>query len=753
MLVVRAFADAPAAPYLVKDINTATIGGSSPSHLVGVGDRLYFVATDAASGAELWQSDGTAAGTVRVADIAPGRVGSWPRALTAVGGRLFFVACARPGGDDCALWTTGGTATGPVRVPGVEAGPSATGIHDLTAVGGRLYFFVDQPAERAGLWKTDGTADGTSRVTDLVGTHLMNRNGTLSFLSGGALYATDGTAAGTHALDIGQPIAREIVALGDDLFFTAAAGNTAQLWKTDGTRAGTMLLADIGQAFGDDDGPPLQVHLAGVTLANGTRRLFFRAWFDECEVWTSDGTPAGTMRLMAGSCLQDDAKDPDEPRNVGLASLGDVVVFGGCNGDQATNCEPWRTDGTPDGTAPLADIVPGLDGSDPSQFTAVGDAIFFIAFSPDGGWGLWKTDGTSHGTVRLANVAPSYFRNDYPGAVAPALGALAPVGRTLFLSACDAPTGCELWKSDGTGAGTRQVADIVPNPPIAGSQPDDLIGIGGRLVFLAEDPAAGRELWQSNGTADGTTRIAGLTPGVLSSTIRSLTPAGRLLFFTRSASWDHNEVWRTDGTEAGTVRLVAGTEPQWYADNLLAVDTTVWFTVERPGHTDIWKSDGTVGGTVAVADVPGLDVWSPPALTAMGEGVFYRACDGPTGCELWRTDMGTGVTGQVVDLCPGPRGSYPSLLTRVGGTLYFTAADTAAGWELWRSDGTAAGTTRLTVIGPGRIDSHPKSLTAAGGFLYFEALQGADGYGLWRTDGTPGGTIQLAPPEARGPTC
>ncbi len=59
---------------LVKDINLApdpfaSSGFGSP---MLVGDTLYFVATDASNGSELWRSDGTPAGTALIKDILPG---------------------------------------------------------------------------------------------------------------------------------------------------------------------------------------------------------------------------------------------------------------------------------------------------------------------------------------------------------------------------------------------------------------------------------------------------------------------------------------------------------------------------------------------------------------------------------------------------------------------------------------------------------------------------------------------------------
>src|ERR1051325_3105516 len=94
LTVVLAAAPTLASPaaFRVADIETAvdTRGSSSPLPQVRLGDWLYFSATDALDGEELWRTDGTAAGTGLVADICPGRCSSRPRSITAGGGRRLF---------------------------------------------------------------------------------------------------------------------------------------------------------------------------------------------------------------------------------------------------------------------------------------------------------------------------------------------------------------------------------------------------------------------------------------------------------------------------------------------------------------------------------------------------------------------------------------------------------------------------------------------------------------------------------------
>ena len=89
---------------MVSDINPGG-GGIFPSDLTAVGNTLYFVGYDPADGMQLFQSNGTAAGTQMVADIpgASGYPGCYPTDLTAAGGLLYFAATDATHGTQ--LWS------------------------------------------------------------------------------------------------------------------------------------------------------------------------------------------------------------------------------------------------------------------------------------------------------------------------------------------------------------------------------------------------------------------------------------------------------------------------------------------------------------------------------------------------------------------------------------------------------------------------------------------------------------------------
>jgi ELWxxDGT repeat protein len=366
----------------------------------------------------------------------------------------------------------------------------------------------------------------------------------------------------------------------------------------------------------------------------------------------------------------------------------------------------------------VKDIVPGRSSSYPSSLGAFGNTLFFSARDDVSGRELWKSDGTAAGTVLVADIDPG-ISGSYPYS-------LTAVGDTLFFSADDLINGTELWKTDGTTAGTVLVADI--NPGGASSGPWQLTAVGDTLFFSAWDAVSGFELWKSDGTAAGTVRVADINPGGTSSYPDNLTAVGNTLFFiAEDGNGSARDLWKSDGTAAGTVR-VAGfiTEGIDELDNLTAVGDTLFFSAnDNVNGRELWKSDGTAAGTVLVDDInPGIYGSYADYLTAVGDTLFFSAFNFDSGVELWKSDGTAAGTVRVADIIPGDISSDPRELTAVGNTLFFSAETGLNSRELWKSDGTAAGTMRVAGI-------DPDSLTAAGNTLFFSASDFVNGVELW----------------------
>ncbi|HJZ50149.1 MAG TPA: ELWxxDGT repeat protein, partial [Roseiflexaceae bacterium] len=173
-------------------------------------------------------------------------------------------------------------------------------------------------------------------------------------------------------------------------------------------------------------------------------------------------------------------------------TIGAVTYFAAT--DSSHGSELWKTDGTAAGTLLVRDINPGFDGSTPQNLTKVGGTLYFTADDGTAGRELWKSDGTSAGTTLVKDISPG-ASSGFGFFAAPDL---TDVNGTLYFVADDGLKGAELWKSDGTAAGTVLVKDIVPG---SGSAfPSQLTNVDGTLFFVATTLSAGQELWKSNGT-------------------------------------------------------------------------------------------------------------------------------------------------------------------------------------------------------------------------------------------------------------
>lgn len=711
---------------LVKDIVPGLDTGSYPTNLTNFNGTLYFTATDpATSQQELWKSDGTAAGTVLV-DGATGS--SSPGQLTVVNSTLFFVGqrtVSNSTGPE--LWKTDGTAAGTVLVKDIVRGPGGSNPMNLVNVSGTLYFAATTASTGTELWKSNGTAAGTVQVRDILAgpdgafpINLMNHGGTLYFTAnnitnGTELWKSNGTSASTSLVrDINSG------ASGSYPYYLTSVSGTLffsvanELWKTDGTSLGTV---QVESTSGGSTIPR--------NLINGNGTLYFSAFGTSTgdELWKSDGTSAGTVLLKD----IDNSASSTSPNT--FFNIGSTLYFTASQFGQGR--ELYKSDGTAAGTTLIKDINPGAPGSAPSYFSTAGGKLFFVAAEVNSGRELWVSDGTSAGTTITKDINPASDGGSPSQSVI--------VGATQYFVASNGPTGAELWKTDGTVAGTSIVKDIFPGTN--GSNPSDLTNVNGTLYFVASD-GTGRELWKSNGTSAGTVLVADLN-GAYSSVPQELVNIGSTLFFTAGDNTIGRELWKSTGTSA-TTTLVSNINASYgsYPTKLLAVGSNVFFTADDGVNgRELWKSNGTTTSLVANLGSGSTSAYVDN-LTAVGSTLYFTAYTPTEGTELWKSNgtlLGTVI---VKDIVPEPySSSYPSQLTNVNGTLYFSAREIQGGnYELFKSDGTSAGTE--VVEGIESLMNGPNHLTNVNGVLYFTAFEELSNTGveLWRSDGTLVGT-------------
>ena len=383
-----------------------------------------------------------------------------------------------------------------------------------------------------------------------------------------------------------------------------------------------------------------------------------------------------------------------------------------------------------------------------SSFTQVGSNLFFVVGDGSIGKELWKTDGTATGTTLVktfGNIPPSL---KYP----PFFPSMIAVNNTLFFAASDGNTGLELWKSDGTAAGTVLVKDV--NSGAADSKPSFFFNVNGTLFFFADNGYTGTELWKSNGTASGTVLVKDIYAGGHGCNASSPALMDGVLYFSAvdgfSLDDEHGyQLWRSDGTERGTYLLkninpvtIGSSPPRW----LTVVGSTLYFSAYKDGSgTRLWKSNGTEAGTVRVSPTQTGTSGSNPNFLSNVNGTLYYFADASNSAqkELWKSDGTASGTVQVKGFNSLQEGGLPGFPVALGNKLLFAVPDSTSGQELWISDGTGAGTKLLKDIYQGAKSSSSTLPVVASGAAFFTANDGATGQELWKTDGTAAGTVHV----------
>jgi ELWxxDGT repeat protein len=395
------------------------------------------------------------------------------------------------------------------------------------------------------------------------------------------------------------------IAVGSETFFTADDGTHGrQLWKTDGTAAGTVMVTDITTSSVSD---------YVLTNVNGT--IFFTS-FDLAhghELWASNGTAAGTVMLKEIASVS-------YPGALEQVNVNGTLFFNAA--DPGSAALLWRTNGTRAGTVLVKDVLPGQGGYSPGELTNVNGTLFFSA-AEVGRYPveLWRSDGTEGGTTAVApgaaGVLPTYLTN---------------VNGTLFYSAHDGslqPT-VDLWQSNGTPAGTK-ITDRINLYRQSGAQPHEFVNVSGTLFFNADDGVNGYQLWRTNGTEAGTVRVEPLnSPSIAAGLPTNVN--GTLFFF--ASGTNPFALWRSDGTDAGT-NVVRSGAPEFSAD-FTNCNGILFCEAYEPLHgSQIWRSDGTAAGTLRVSDVNPGTTDAPRYVTAANGMLFFTQDDGSHGSEPW----------------------------------------------------------------------------------------------------------------------
>ena len=457
---------------VLKTTNDETI--VPQSNFTILGDTIYFSASSSSNtyGTELWKSNGTASGTLLVKDIyVDGTSGSYPNYIHSVGSNIYFRA---NDGTQTAVWITDGTTEGTTLLQTMNYSYPDSYI----GLNGKVLFSLDSGKIGDELWISDATPSGTMLLKDI-------------------------NQVSTSSLELDA----EILKVGDKHYFVKYNNNdNPELWVTDSTEEGTVSLG----IYND-------IYLSRSTILNDKLVLFVGDG-DDYILKITDGTVDGTTDIET----YDDA-------DTYLVAVGNQLFY------VAYDSSEGDTLHVSDGTQNGASVFRGPNNdtyTDARYLTVAGDKLFFSYYvNNTGKYRMHATDGTAAGTTILLDINSSVYFSDFAG-----------TDENLYFRAYENDVnsslnhGEELWISDGTAEGTHILKNIANDENgEESSYPDNMVNVNGTLYFTANDQIHGQELWRSDGTEAGTVLVKDIREGGNSSSPRLRASIGNKLYFSTSS--------------------------------------------------------------------------------------------------------------------------------------------------------------------------------------------------------------------------
>ncbi len=415
-----------------------------------------------------------------------------------------------------------------------------------------------------------------------------------------------------------------------------------KLWRTDGTTANTMLVADTAITNNNENNPFITIdsytYFSGYDPENGF------------ELWKTDGTTTNT--IMIASAPEDDyqngASESAQPylhqvldgklmysaftSSDSNFKYGSVLVL-----DPVSNSTTKIYDSLPAWASysrantiynnkfyfsdsefsPLQTQQYSSDGINPASaqisfninapaagYSMLNGNLIFMALDQ----ALYSYDGSTYSELKL-------FANDFTSFVLGDGWLTHEFDQHVYFAASDTNnTGLELWKTDGTTNGTVLVKDLDGTP--SSSQPTSFQTVNNRLIFFVDetDGSSANGVWTSDGTEQGTIQLAGVDvleqvswyEGVDDAKPVTIDALG-LTFFVAETANEGIELWATDGTVNGTYMvkdILVGSQSSYPALLRDGGDILIFSAIdEETGCASLWKSDGSNAGTVKIKDI------------------------------------------------------------------------------------------------------------------------------------------------------
>lgn len=686
-------------------------------HIKAHNESIFFVATDGVHGYELWTSNGTQAGTFMVKDIYEGTYGSFEEysasdPFTQFNGSLYFT-CRRGWYTQAELWKTDGTSEGTIPIKYYTYPSDFWGIAGSPKVSNGILFFAGRGiAGGTELWKSDGTDAGTTMIKDIT----PGPNGT--FIS-------------------------DLISKDNKLYFFAK--EYSQLWVSDGSEANTIMVKDFEKGFLTAD-----FHINPFLHKNS---IYFKHLDENNKIilWKTDGTREGTIPLphikfefpdfwpyvIINDKVFMSINDPvvgGEPYalyNDSLHLVKDITRAGSYPFDlfnynnklyfqvekSFSERELWQSDGTKQKTNPLKSISSFSDEwLKPAPrtffFKPLNNLLYFFAEDEQHPAGLWQTDGTPENTAYVTEVALPYYTDIRSHSLSYGIAK----NNLIFNSGYPEE---QTYKSNGTAQGTSVIINAL----------SQFAEFGDKVYFLTSN-----SLLQTTDLANFTTVSQGIISNYhFSENANLLFSTGNQLF----VKINKNELWILNN---GNLELIKTFDTNTEIKELTFFDNKLFFSASSGNSTaqnqELWVSDGTTAGTqifkeINVSTQKGS---SPSHLKVINDKLYLVANDGINGNEVWISNgqsNGTTLLKNINIAAADAITNFSPSFTLFENEVYFTALSLENGIELWKTDGTNENTKLVVDLNTGIGSSSPKELIVSNGNLLFSATNGISGRNIW----------------------
>lgn len=761
---------------LVKDV----VAGSASSgvRMLGQANGILLFAVDSGKERGVWRSDGSETGTYRLAEVSASNASS-------LGGMMWFQGIA-PGKsmEESEPWRTDGSVDGTFPViPVAGAGARVMAVRTqrtsttnpmpdwhVWSDSGRYrfgrsasgYHFIDGSRD---LWRSGGDAETTEKVGSVPESagplvRIASAGSWVSLLSSDAEAGMSWWASHGHEpvllLDGAgwksfQPVGR----FGDTTVMTVTGSFGRQFWKSDGTPAGTVKVADAPDAW---TAPP-----SGFFAAEG--RIFFAATTYDSgeEPWVLD-IETGRIRL-----LKEIRKDRLSSDAAGFQLVAGTLYFT-ASGKEGSRV--WATRGDTRGTKPMNSWMPKGWQAAKVRLTKLGEALYFVGLHPEEGSALWRKDPGAKKAVRLG-------KTEGGSASGMALYSDIHVAEGIAYFTGNDGVRTLAWRSDGSPAGTFPLE--APRKGIHPlTQSFSPFPVGGRVVLSGTDPVDDyfSALLISNGPKAPASRIPGMAKEGYPRHVGAMTLSGSALYM---LSRYDGKLWTTDGTAAGTFPLLpaSGTatsgavhptlHPDGAGEVYLGFNNGIWksdlatrsirqveagdfshlavhqggivFVRSSAGVVRLFKNAGQGGGSEEVALLEGAQ--SVASFTASAGLFWIVTVDGKWGegtPSLWRSNGAGDGTFRLATF--GGLDKLRVVPGRLSGDTSLFFVTKPSGSDLWSSDGTTGGTGVLLENAP--VWQPDTGFVVIGNRVYFSGNDGIHGEELWRTDGSAASTVMVA---------